>query len=93
MGRTGAGSRAIRWASEGWTVRPHVEFFWSQPAIMGRVANYERLSYTPAAKALYCREDGTPKKVGDRVVNPDLATARRAAKTHDRDARCEMGGD
>lgn len=66
-------SRAIRWASEGWTVRPHVEFFWSQPAIMGRVANYERLSYTPAAKALYCREDGTPKKVGDRVVNPDLA--------------------
>uniref|UniRef100_UPI003B5284B1 gamma-glutamyltransferase n=1 Tax=Roseovarius indicus TaxID=540747 RepID=UPI003B5284B1 len=66
-------SRAIRWASEGWTVRPHVEFFWSQPAIMGRVANYERLSYTPAAKELYCREDGTPKKVGDRVVNPDLA--------------------
>jgi gamma-glutamyltranspeptidase/glutathione hydrolase len=65
--------RAISWAKEGWEVRPHVNFFWSQPAIMGRVANHERLTYTPAAKALYCREDGTPKQIGDRVVNPELA--------------------
>ena len=66
-------ARAIRWAEEGWDVRPHVHYFWSQPAVMGRVANHERIAYTPAAKALYCREDGTPKQVGDRVVNPDLA--------------------
>jgi gamma-glutamyltranspeptidase/glutathione hydrolase len=39
---------------------------------MGRVPHHERLRYTPASKALYCREDGSPKKVGDKVRNPDL---------------------
>ncbi len=66
-------NRAIRWAKEGWHVRPHVHYFWSQPSIMGRVANSERIAHTPAARALYCRADGTPKRVGDRVENPDLA--------------------
>ena len=40
---------------------------------MGRVAGYERLKYTKASRLLYCRQDGTPKVVGDLVVNPDLA--------------------
>lgn len=65
--------RAIEWARKGWQVRPHVHEFWSDPGQMGRVANHERLSHTPGAKALYCRHDGTPKRVGDRVENPDLA--------------------
>ncbi len=64
---------AIGWARSGWTVRPHVHEFWSQPSKMGRVANFERIAHTPASRALYCREDGSPKQVGDRVVNPDLA--------------------
>lgn len=64
---------AIEWARSGWAVRPHVEFFWSDNGMMGRVANHERLRHTPAGKALYCRPDGSPKRVGDRVVNPDLA--------------------
>ena len=64
---------AIDWAREGWRVRPHVYQFWSDPGQMGRVANHERLSHTPGARALYCRPDGTPKRVGDLVENPDLA--------------------
>ena len=64
---------AINWARKGWTVRPHVHEFWSEPSIMGRVANFERIAHTPASRALYCREDGSPKRVGDTVVNPDLA--------------------
>ncbi|MHA7866683.1 MAG: gamma-glutamyltransferase [Salipiger thiooxidans] len=70
-------SHAIRWASEGWVVRPHVHGWWSQPSDMGRVANYERIAYSDAGRALYCREDGSPKQVGDRVVNPDLARTLR----------------
>lgn len=64
---------AIEWARKGWFVRPHVYAFWSEDGKMGRVANHERLRYTPAGRALYCRADGSPKIVGDHVVNPDLA--------------------
>ncbi len=64
---------AIEWAKSGWTVRPHVAAWWSDDGSMGRVPHHERLRYTPASKALYCREDGSPKKVGDKVRNPDLA--------------------
>ncbi|MHB1329678.1 MAG: gamma-glutamyltransferase [Gemmatimonadales bacterium] len=64
---------AIEWARRGWTVKPHNVAFWSEPEDMGRVANYERLAYTAPGRALYCRDDGSPKVVGDRVVNGDLA--------------------
>src|SRR5690606_18677865 len=34
--------------------------------------------FTPAARQLYCRPDGTPKRVGDRVVNRDYGQTLRA---------------
>ena len=68
---------AVHWASSGWVVRPHVYAFWSDPGQMGRVANHERISFTPAARNLYCRADGTPKRVGDQVVNGALADVLR----------------
>jgi len=68
---------AIHWAEGGWTVRRHVHAFWSDPGQMGRVPNPRRISETPAARALYCRADGTPKAVGERVVNRDYATVLR----------------
>lgn len=64
---------AVDWARKGWVVRPHVHAFWSDDGKMGRVANHERLAFTPSGRSLYCREDGTPKIVGDTVVNSDLA--------------------
>ena len=45
---------------------------------MGRVGNAERISFTPAARELYCRPDGSPKRVGDRVVNRDYGAVLRA---------------
>ena len=66
-------NHAISWARTGWVVRPHVDEFWSDTGAMGRVANSERLNHTPGARALYCREDGSPKQIGDIVKNPDLA--------------------
>ncbi|MEO8714261.1 MAG: gamma-glutamyltransferase, partial [Acetobacteraceae bacterium] len=68
---------AIAWAESGWVVRPHVEFFWSDPGAMGRVPNPDRLRYSPDGRALYCREDGSPKRVGDIVRNADYATVLR----------------
>ena len=73
---------AIAWAEGGWTVRPHVGSWWAEDGQMGRAANHERLAFTPAARALYCRPDGTPKRVGERVVNRDLGETLRLIAKH-----------
>ena len=73
---------AIHWAEGGWTVRPHVASFWASEGQMGRAANHERITGTPAARALYCRADGTPKRVGDTVVNRDLGQTLRLIAKH-----------
>lgn len=69
---------AIAYAEAGWDVRPHVHAFWSEEGTMGRVGNAERIAFTPAARELYCRPDGSPKRVGDRVVNRDYGLVLRA---------------
>ena len=79
-------THAIRWARDGWVVRPHVHGWWSQPSEMGRVANYERIAYSDAGRALYCRDDGSPKQVGDWVVNPDLAETLRTIASEGADS-------
>ena len=73
---------AIAWAEGGWTVRPHVAGWWSEDGQMGRAANHERLAFTPASRALYCRPDGTPKQVGDPVINRDLGQTLRLIAKH-----------
>jgi gamma-glutamyltranspeptidase/glutathione hydrolase len=50
-----------------------VHWFWTQHDQLGRAPNPERVAYTAGGRRLFCREDGSPKRVGDRVVNPDLA--------------------
>lgn len=79
-------SAAISWAETGWTVRPHVHTFWSEPSHMGRVANFERIAFTSASRALYCHADGSPKQVGERVQNPDLARTLRIIARQGADA-------
>jgi gamma-glutamyltranspeptidase/glutathione hydrolase len=69
---------AIHWAENGWTVRPHVHFWWADEGNFGRAPNYERTGFTPAARTLYCRPDGRPKRVGDAVMNRDYAQTLRA---------------
>jgi len=73
---------AIAWAEAGWTVRPHVAYWWSEPGQMGRASGAERLAFTPASRALYCRPDGTPKQVGDHVINRDLGQTLRLIAKH-----------
>ncbi len=64
---------AIRFAREGWVVRPHVSaMFTMNEAAYGRAGYATKLSYTPDGTRLYMR-DGAPKRVGDPVHNPELA--------------------
>src|SRR5436189_3845255 len=67
-----------RLADNGWDVRPHVYTFWSEQGMMGRVGSAERIAFTPSARKLYCRPDGSPKRVGDKVLNRDYGGVLRA---------------
>ena len=74
---TGLFAPAIDCAANGWTVRPHVAgVFATNDAGYGRLPYSTKLAATPDGRALYMRPDGTPKRVGDRVENPDLAAFR-----------------
>jgi gamma-glutamyltranspeptidase/glutathione hydrolase len=64
---------AIRAARDGWVVRAGVYAFWSEDSQLGRTANHERLTYSESGRAFYCRPDGTPKRLGELVKNPDVA--------------------
>lgn len=65
---------AIGLARDGWIVRPHVAgVFGTDEAIYGRRPYLQKLRHTAEGAALYCRPDGTPKRLGDTVQNPALA--------------------
>ena len=65
---------AMSFAAEGWMIRPHVSaMFAMNEAAYGRRSYGEKLGFTPDGTRLYLRPDGTPKRIGDMVVNPDLA--------------------
>jgi gamma-glutamyltranspeptidase/glutathione hydrolase len=68
---------AIAWAERGWMVRQHVHYFWTDEGQMGRVPTGERVAYTESGRRLYCRADGSLKRVGDLVKNPDYAHSLR----------------
>ncbi|MHA1529784.1 MAG: gamma-glutamyltransferase [Alphaproteobacteria bacterium] len=64
---------AVRQAEQGFTVRPHVHFWWTHGAEMGRIDVTERLAFSATGRAICFRPDGAVKKIGERVENPDLA--------------------
>ena len=73
---------AIGHAEHGWVVRPHVAtMFGLDEAAYGRQPMLKKLAFTQDGRSLYLRPDGTPKRVGDSVRNPDLgATLRSLAR-------------
>ena len=65
---------AIAFAEEGWIVRPHVHaMFTMDESPYGRLSYADKLRFTEEGRRLYCRADGTPKRLGDLVRNPALA--------------------
>jgi len=68
---------AVEWAEKGFVVRPHVAGWWAEGATMGRADNVERLRQSMTGRDIYFRPDGSHKRVGDRVANPDMANTLR----------------
>jgi gamma-glutamyltranspeptidase/glutathione hydrolase len=66
-------SPAIAQARAGFAVRPHVRYWWTHGADMGRADVTERLGLSATGRAVYFHPDGGLKKIGDIVDNPDLA--------------------
>lgn len=69
---------AISYAEGGWMIRPHVStMFTLDETAYGRLPMVKKLAFTEDGRALYLRPDGTPKRVGEEVRNPDLAATLR----------------
>ena len=65
---------AIALARRGVLVRPHMHWFWSQDQRgTGQVNTDDKLMLSPTARTVYLREDGSVKRPGDVLRNPDLA--------------------
>jgi len=65
---------AIAMAKQGFMVRPHVHWFWTQDQSgTGQVNTIDKLRFSKTGRDIYFRPDGTAKRPGDIVVNADLA--------------------
>lgn len=74
---------AVSFAEEGWIVRPHVaSMFALNETHVGRLPFAQKLAHTADGQKLYMRADGTPKRLGDAVKNPDLAATLRMLARH-----------
>jgi gamma-glutamyltranspeptidase/glutathione hydrolase len=72
---------AIAQAEAGVTIRPHMYSWWTTNDGSGRVLPAERLAHTPSGKRIYFHADGSLKRIGERLENPDMAaTLRRLAE-------------
>ncbi len=78
---------AIEIARAGWLIRPHVYTVFTQDERRyGRMNYGEKLGLTPDGRRIYLRPDGTPKGLGELVVNPELAQSLAVVATEGADA-------
>lgn len=71
---------AIRYAEDGFMVRPHVSAFWNLVPTEGRAPHSDFLTSLPATRRIYVKPDGRLHQVGDTLKNPDMGkTLRRIA--------------
>ena len=90
---------AIAWAESGWTVRPHVHYWWSDEGAFGRAPNHERTGFTerrprallPARRHAQAR--GRPRRQSR--LRPDPARHRQGRRRRllfGRNRRCDRRG-
>lgn len=66
---------AIGWAREGFAVRPFMHSAWVHDEdAAGALPLARKLDHSPAGRRLFFRDDGSLKRPGDRICNPDLAS-------------------
>lgn len=69
---------AIAEAGRGFIVRPHVHTVWTQDERQfGRLNYGDKLGVSETGRNVYLQPDGTYKKLGQKVVNPDMARSLR----------------
>ncbi|SDX09329.1 gamma-glutamyltransferase family protein [Roseicitreum antarcticum] len=68
---------AIRWADEGYFVRPAMYAFFLEGDGYGRAPTRDRLTYSEGGRRLLCDAHGAPKAIGAAIVNPDYADVLR----------------
>jgi gamma-glutamyltranspeptidase/glutathione hydrolase len=74
---------AVSFAEEGWVIRPHVVTMFSlNETHVGRLPFSQKLALTADGRKLYMRADGTPKRLGEAVKNPDLGDTLRLLARH-----------
>ncbi len=65
---------AIRKARQGFMVRPYVNYYWAiDQRAMGQFNTEDKLRLSEIGRAIYFHPDGSLKRPGDIVSNPDLA--------------------
>ncbi|MCW3477306.1 gamma-glutamyltransferase [Limobrevibacterium gyesilva] len=74
---------AIAQARRGFMVRPHVHWYWSQDQSASEQVNtIDKLRFSATGRRIYFHADGSLKRPGDLVLNPDLArTLERIARS------------
>ncbi|MCA8928311.1 MAG: gamma-glutamyltransferase [Alphaproteobacteria bacterium] len=81
---------AIAQADRGFAVRPHVYYWWTHGAALGRVQVEERLALSRTGRAAYFADDGKGgrrlRRIGETVENPDLAETLRRIQRDGADA-------
>jgi gamma-glutamyltranspeptidase / glutathione hydrolase len=72
---------AIRHARDGVMVRPHMAAYWGMVPTEARAPHQDFLTHLPATRAIYAKPDGSVRKVGEVLKNPDMArTLERIAR-------------
>ena len=85
---------AIAEAKVGAIVRPHVYNWWTTDDASGRVLSAERLGLTASGRRIYFNKDGSLKRVGERLNNPEMVDTLRhiAARGAEDFYTGELGG-
>ena len=68
---------AIRYAEEGYAIRPQVFKFWIEPDRQGRAQVIDRLRFSESGRKLFFDKAGNLLSPGDCIRNPDLARTLR----------------
>ena len=64
---------AIEWAHRGSMVRPQMMHFWNVEDGSGRAQTRDRLRFSKTGRHIYFNQDGSLKRLGQTLLNPDLA--------------------
>ena len=65
---------AIKYAHDGFMVRPHMAAYWNQVPTEGRAPHSEFLTQLPATRKIYAKANGKLLGVGETLRNRDMAT-------------------